>query len=138
MKGDERVRFCAACQKNVYNVAELSEAEVRELIKTHEGNLCVRIYRRKDGTVLTSDCPVGRRRLFDQRLRQFAWVSTVIGLVWEVFRLFPEPEPFDLTTGVMATEPSVEGRPNGEGGSSVESGVSPKGAAGEVDAKPIS
>jgi hypothetical protein len=31
--------------------------------------LCVRLYRRADGTVLTRDCPVGLR----QRLRRLAW-----------------------------------------------------------------
>jgi hypothetical protein len=34
--------------------------------------MCVRFYQRKDGTLLTADCPVGVRR---KRLRQRVWAS---------------------------------------------------------------
>lgn len=67
MEGDERVRFCRACQKNVFNLSSLTEAEAVELLAAHDGRLCLRIFRRADGTVLTADCPVGwaavRRRM---------------------------------------------------------------------------
>ncbi|HHH31296.1 MAG TPA: hypothetical protein ENK57_23520 [Polyangiaceae bacterium] len=65
MVGDERVRFCLKCDKNVYNVGAMTRDEAEALIARAEGGdqgLCLRLYRRKDGTVLTSDCPVGRRR----------------------------------------------------------------------------
>jgi hypothetical protein len=61
MTGDERVRACAQCRLNVYNLSEMSRAEAEALIVEKEGKLCVRIYRRADGTVLTRDCPVGLR-----------------------------------------------------------------------------
>jgi hypothetical protein len=32
MTGDDRTRFCDLCQLNVYNVAGMTEAEVRELV----------------------------------------------------------------------------------------------------------
>ena len=59
MKGDQRVRFCESCQKNVYNLSAMTTAEAETLLGKVEGRLCVRFYRRTDGTVLTSDCPVG-------------------------------------------------------------------------------
>jgi hypothetical protein len=62
MRGDERVRFCGACQKSVYNLSGMTRAEAERLVRETEGRLCVRFYRRRDGTVLTSDCPVGRGR----------------------------------------------------------------------------
>jgi hypothetical protein len=68
MIGDERQRFCAACQKNVYNLSAMSEDEAEALIYETEGKLCARFYRRKDGTILTSDCPVGARRQRRRRL----------------------------------------------------------------------
>jgi len=61
MKGDDRVRHCDACNLNVYNLAAFTEAEIRELVAKCKGRLCVRIYQRKDGTVLTQNCPVGLR-----------------------------------------------------------------------------
>jgi hypothetical protein len=62
MKGDDRVRYCTHCEKNVYNLSALPEAEAEALVREREGAMCVRFYRRADGTTLTSDCPVGVRR----------------------------------------------------------------------------
>jgi hypothetical protein len=62
MAGDERVRYCGQCAKNVYNVAGMTRDEAKKLLEDRSGKLCLRIYRRADGTVLTSDCPVGAKR----------------------------------------------------------------------------
>src|SRR5579883_2942772 len=59
MNGDDRVRHCAQCNLNVYNLSAMTEPEVEKLISQREGRLCVRFYQRADGTVLTRDCPVG-------------------------------------------------------------------------------
>ena len=59
MAGDDRARFCAQCQKHVYNLSNLTADEAAALIREREGSLCARFYQRADGTVLTSDCPVG-------------------------------------------------------------------------------
>jgi hypothetical protein len=67
MSGDDRVRFCGQCRLNVYNLSELSEREARSFVEQADGRVCVRFYRRKDGTVLTSDCPVGRARRVAKR-----------------------------------------------------------------------
>ena len=63
MPGDEQVRFCAQCGRNVYDISRLGLSEARALVARAEDRLCVRLYRREDGTVLTSDCPdwVGRQ-----------------------------------------------------------------------------
>jgi len=63
MTGDNRVRFCDHCHLNVYNISALSRLEAEKLIAATEGRLCARLFRRADGTVLTSDCPVGLRAL---------------------------------------------------------------------------
>jgi hypothetical protein len=63
MKGDDRVRFCGSCQKNVFNLSAMSRGDAERLIAKHEGPPpCIRLYKRRDGTVITNDCPVGRRR----------------------------------------------------------------------------
>ena len=59
MSGDDRVRFCGACRLNVFNLSGMTRREATELLQLVEGRLCVRFFRRKDGTLLTSDCPVG-------------------------------------------------------------------------------
>jgi hypothetical protein len=63
MAGDDRVRHCTLCSLNVYNFAEMTRDEVRDLLVRTEGRVCARLYRRADGTVLTRDCPTGLRAL---------------------------------------------------------------------------
>jgi hypothetical protein len=59
MTGGDRVRHCAACQKNVFNLSGMKRKDALDLLRATEGKICARIYRRKDGTILTADCPVG-------------------------------------------------------------------------------
>ncbi|WP_438027295.1 hypothetical protein [Sorangium sp. So ce233] len=68
MVGDDRVRFCPHCEKNVYNLSEMPRDEAERLVRASAGDLCVRLYRRADGTVLTADCPLGVNR---RRIRNF-------------------------------------------------------------------
>jgi len=75
MKGDERVRFCGSCEKNVYNLSAMPRGEAEALLRQRESNICVRLYRRADGTIITGDCPVGVRK---KRVRR-AVVSLVAG-----------------------------------------------------------
>jgi Carboxypeptidase regulatory-like domain len=81
MSGDERTRFCSACNLNVYNISEMTGAEVSALVEKTEGRICGRIFRRADGTVLTKDCPVGLRAYY-KRTARFAGaaLATIIGL----------------------------------------------------------
>lgn len=78
MEGDARRRHCGQCKLPVYNLAELTREQATELIAEHEGTLCVRLYRRADGTVLTRDCPVGLREL---RRRLARGVAAVVAMV---------------------------------------------------------
>lgn len=61
MQGDDRSLFCGQCQRHVYNLSAMTRPEAEKLVFEREGRLCVRFYRRRDGTVLTADCPVGLR-----------------------------------------------------------------------------
>lgn len=82
MVGDERARFCQSCELNVYNLSGMSRAEAERLVAGAEGRVCVRFYRRADGTILTGNCPVGLRAL-KQRLARFAraTVSAALGFL---------------------------------------------------------
>jgi hypothetical protein len=98
MGGDDRVRFCGRCEKNVYNLSVMSRLEAEALVAEKEGKLCVRFFQRTDGTVLTNDCPVGVRRM---RLRQRVWAS-IAGAATSaalVLGLFGGRARADLTVG---------------------------------------
>jgi hypothetical protein len=74
MIGNERVRFCGQCSLNVYNLSAMTRSEAERLLSQAEGRLCVRYYRRADGTILTKNCPVGLRAL-KRRLSRIATAS---------------------------------------------------------------
>lgn len=82
MAGDDRVRFCSACRKDVYNLSAMTEAAALELLRSR-GEVCGLLYRRRDGTVLTADCPVGRtafvRRATRRLLAATAGVLVALG-----------------------------------------------------------
>jgi hypothetical protein len=84
MVGDDRVRHCALCKLNVYNVREMTEAEMLELITKTEGRVCVRLYARADGTAITQDCPTGlaaaRRRVLVGVTMAAALALAVVGI----------------------------------------------------------
>ena len=63
MAGDERMRYCGQCNLHVYNLSDMTKREAETLITNTEGRLCVRFYRRSDGTIITRNCPVGLRAL---------------------------------------------------------------------------
>lgn len=68
MIGDDRTRFCARCQKHVHNLSELTRDQAETFLQNVTESACVRIYKRTDGTVLTSDCPVGVQKKRVKRL----------------------------------------------------------------------
>ncbi len=82
MSGDDRVRRCDSCQLNIFNIEAMTAAEIERLIREREGRLCIRLYRRTDGTVATSDCPVElraiRRRVGSVAAAAFAMIFGLV------------------------------------------------------------
>lgn len=70
MVGDNRVRFCGECKLNVYNLSGMSRIDAENLITNTTGRVCVRMYQRADGSVITQDCPVGWAKI-KQRSKLF-------------------------------------------------------------------
>src|SRR5262245_11566020 len=85
MKGDDRARHCGSCDKTVYDLSRLTADQAADLIRAKEGSLCVRLFRRSDGRVLTADCPVGLRERL-QKLRD-RWDGMLIGSLLGAFLL---------------------------------------------------
>ncbi|MBD0325380.1 MAG: hypothetical protein ICV68_03060 [Pyrinomonadaceae bacterium] len=115
MHGSEKVRFCAECNLSVYNLSEMTKKEAERLIVQNEGWLCVRFYRRTDGTILTNNCPVGLRAI-KRRLSRTA--NAVVSMVLSFFAgilAFAGLRQLDpaviVTQGTMVASPSYIPRP---------------------------
>lgn len=82
MIGSERKRYCGECKLNVYNLSGMTRNEAENLLQNSEGRLCVRFFRRADGTVLTQDCPVGWRAVKVRMTKMAtAFASLIFGLI---------------------------------------------------------
>ena len=84
MEGDDRVRHCTNCDKDVYSSMGLSRAQILEFITRREG-VCMRLYRRPDGTIVTGECAdlraAVRPRLVRGGLFNLAlWLLGIIGM----------------------------------------------------------
>ncbi|MCE9572430.1 MAG: hypothetical protein K8W52_04675 [Deltaproteobacteria bacterium] len=78
MRGDDRKRFCGKCDKHVYDLSAMTAVEAEALLAGPGEAPCLRLYRRPDGTVLTSDCPIGSRR---RRRNRWAIVGVAVAAV---------------------------------------------------------
>lgn len=77
MAGDGRKRRCSNCSKDVYDVEGLARSEAIALINAGEGSVGMRLYRRPDGTVLTSNCSGARAAVGRSRLQVVAAAAAV-------------------------------------------------------------
>jgi hypothetical protein len=100
MYGNERMRFCDQCQLNVYNLSEMSRADAERLIGQAEGRLCVRYYRRRDGSIMTRNCPVGLRALKRRLSRVATAAASSILSFFAGIGIYQITTP-RYTTGVM-------------------------------------
>ncbi|HLM54518.1 MAG TPA: hypothetical protein VK422_00220 [Pyrinomonadaceae bacterium] len=98
MVGDERARFCNQCSLHVYNLSGMTRREAETFVSNAEGRVCVRYYRRRDGTILTKNCPVGLRAI-KQKVSRVAGsvLSAVLGFYTGAW----------LHVGLGRTEPRV-------------------------------
>ena len=118
MLGDDRVRFCGQCNLNVYNLTALTRDEAESLIRRTEGRLCVRFYRRKDGTILTRNCPIGLEAL-RKKFRGLTRAAVTLllgfmanlGIVWAWWGLSAAAEPHVMGTIALPANGRIRSNP---------------------------
>ncbi|MEQ1764418.1 MAG: carboxypeptidase-like regulatory domain-containing protein [Pyrinomonadaceae bacterium] len=54
MTGNEEVRFCSHCSKNVYDLSSYTRQRAEKLVRDSNGNLCVRYRKDERGRVVTA------------------------------------------------------------------------------------
>lgn len=102
MIGNERKRYCGECKLNVYNLSGMTETEAENLLQNSEGRLCVRFFRRADGSVLTQDCPVGWRAVKLRATKMAtAFASLIFGLVGGLGLNFYAKSSNNIEVGAM-------------------------------------
>lgn len=112
MEGDEKVRYCGECRLHVFNLSAMDLEEAAEKVSQATDRLCVRFFRRHDGTILTQDCPVGVERKACSR-RAVLRATTVVAsagfaavVLKQVAAVKPKPAPAEVEAmGKMIAQP---------------------------------
>lgn len=108
MAGDDRVRHCGDCNKQVFNLSGMTRADAEALLSN--GNTpCVRYFQRHDGTILLADCTVGQKR----KRRRLAVVAAgalavASGAAYWKLRAAPVEEE-EIRMGVVRAPMEVKG-----------------------------
>ncbi len=111
MIGNDRARFCSQCSLTVYNLSSMMRSEAEHFVSTGEGRICIRYYRRRDGSIITRNCPVGlqalkRRMSAVARAISSAVLSFLAGI--GVYQIVDSIKPPSVT-GVMVQGDMVIG-----------------------------
>lgn len=105
MEGDDQVRFCRRCEKNVYDLSALDADQAEALLRERGESMCVTFYRRPDGTILTQECIGGTRRR--ARRRQGVAAAAVLAAGLGFAALNHAPVTPRRTVGELVTRPSI-------------------------------
>jgi hypothetical protein len=73
MRGNEQIRFCSHCAKDVHNLSEMTRKQARKIVSAANGSICVRYARRPDGRIQTI------RNTLHQITRQTGIAAGVLG-----------------------------------------------------------
>ncbi|HTR54337.1 MAG TPA: hypothetical protein VMJ10_26775 [Kofleriaceae bacterium] len=128
MTGDDRVRACAKCNQNVYNLTAMTRDEAEALIVSRAGQLCARYYQRTDGTILLADCTIGvrnkrRRRWIAAAIGATAGLASGVGIYKKT-----RPEPAAEVIGAIPTVAVPQVPQDGPHGHWIAGGMSPPAA----------
>jgi hypothetical protein len=93
--GTNRCRFCSACGLNVFDASDMNEEELKQAIFQKENKEAVTLYKRKDKRFMTSDCPVGQKRVRAGLITISSIAAVLLGAVgiaaWIMITRPPEP-----------------------------------------------
>ncbi len=110
MKGDDAVRHCDSCDKDVFQISNMSTEQVEEFLLSRKGfRTCVRFFQRADGTLLTGDCSVGKQARRKRRVISAVGAAAVgasaLGLS---FGSSPEPSSAGSDCALQASPTTPE------------------------------
>src|SRR5438552_5685758 len=105
MQGDDRVRYCDHCRRQVHNLSQINSAEAQRLVENRTGDLCVCYAPARDGNVQTLDYQPAAGRL---RSTRFWIAAAAIGaLIASLLRfgMVDKPKPGQLIAGGIGPPP---------------------------------
>jgi hypothetical protein len=92
MEGNDQIRFCSECNKQVYNLSSMTRKQAEDLLAKGGGELCAKIDRDDRGKIITA-YQLNDPSFFRMRLPSFtsAAVATLLGIGVTVQAEVPSP-----------------------------------------------
>jgi len=110
MDGDERKRFCSLCSLHVYNISQMKRKEAEDFLSENTDGVCLRLFRRSDGTLITKDCPVGRR-LADAVKRRVRAAAVALVAMFNASAVFGQDTKLKVPDSLLIVERHGAGVP---------------------------
>lgn len=110
--GGLAARHCGRCRKTVYDFTYMTREQIAHLLMDFESP-CVRLRRRKDGRVVTADCPPSRRAKTKLMLRVVAATAAAATLVGAAYYVYETQTACRVETIDSATTMGIRGLPSG-------------------------
>ncbi len=129
MVGDDRVRHCSGCDRNVYNLSDMSTAEAEKFIMENGDTQCARLFRRADGKIMTDNCPRGLRAI---RNKCKTAVKVAASIIAAIFAFAPASKAQSQSTDTKAKQKDQQRQPQPP---QQVNGI-PYGAAGGLSVRP--
>ena len=81
MSGGGAIRSCAKCDREVFDLAQMTLAQAEALIASRGGeSTCVRLKKRLDGTMMFADCDVGARGVRTRQVGMSVAAAVIAGV----------------------------------------------------------
>ncbi|HMO81144.1 MAG TPA: ankyrin repeat domain-containing protein [Pyrinomonadaceae bacterium] len=104
MIGNDQVRFCSHCEKNVNNLSRMSRQEAVRLVKRSGGDLCIRYYEHPQ-----SRAPLFAEELYQITRRAPRLAAGVLGTTLSLASLgYSQGSPIPMRTSVERSAESAE------------------------------
>ena len=107
MKGTETVRNCTDCSRKVFNLSDMTRSEAEEFLRVNGASQCVSFYRRKDGTIMTDDCPIGLRKVRNAARRMRNVAAVMLGTLVSTVAAFAQAADFSENVEVQETTTQI-------------------------------
>jgi hypothetical protein len=92
MEGDDKTRFCRACNKPVFNLSAMTRQQAEALLAALRGNLCASLTRNENGMVVTTEAlPKSLPRLHQISKRASSVAGAVISAMMAVSPVMAAP-----------------------------------------------
>jgi len=110
MNGSDQKRFCSECSKHVFDFSQMTRQQIEAVTSIHQGNLCARITRREDGSMVMLNAPLP---IYSSRRSNSPMLSAAVATMLSL-SVPATAQPITIEQGRVVAQPQDKQKNNGE------------------------